>query len=182
MNILLSLIFAQQLTIATIPGFSTIPTEKISEVIQEANPYFSEMGFRFRYKIISIASASSDCFSTDYNARENQLKCLHQEVKPTRKKLFFFFTEPWNNGTNLVYGGRAEDFCANVAMGSYNEYSTQYTGMMVAHEVAHLMCATHVTSSPNLMSPIIGFPKKGIMARVSEVTKRQVKRWYARNR
>lgn len=182
MSVLLSLVFAQQLTVATIPGFSTISPDKVAATIQEANYYFSEMGFRFRYHTLSIASVPAECISTDYNARDAQLNCLHNLVTPKRKKLFFFFTRPWDNGTNLVYGGRAEGFCANVAMGTFNEYSIPYTGMMVAHEVSHLMCATHDAGEPNLMSPVIGFPKPGVMAVVTELTKRQVRRWYARNR
>lgn len=182
MSLLFSIVFAQQLTVATIPGLSAIPQEKISETIQEANVYFSEMGFRFRYQTLSIDSVPAECMSADYGTRDTQLKCLRGLVTPKRKKLFFFFTGPWQNGTSLAYGGRAEGFCAHVAMGTFNEYSIPYTGMLVAHEVAHLMCATHDAGDPNLMSPVIGFPKPGAIAAVTEMTKRQVRRWYVKNR
>lgn len=155
-----------------------------TQVYKEAAPYFREMGATLRVRIVE---KSYYCYTGDPYTLKSQLECMSIFASDRRKTITYFMTPEMNNGW---LGGLALFVCSNVAFGtartepiSSGVPGLQVSGIVLAHEAGHSMCATHQNSKPNLMNADAGiYIKTGKRLPIMRITRQQIKRWYARNR
>lgn len=189
---------AQTLRIVEVDGPRMMTHREVEEVYRCAAKYFKKVGITFRVKYAKLKPNACYLFHT-LKRRSAELDCLSIFKSDRRKTLNYFLTEPFFEEQSAWLAGMA-NLCGNVSTGNGTSRGLingqvqgsriAHSGAIMAHEVMHNMCATHYPSSvqepsiPNIMNPaatIFAFDY-GCQIPVLNVTKRQVKRWYARNR
>lgn len=190
------------LNIANVVGMYGVNDYQVQEIYKCAAPYFRKVGINFRVKYSTIND--DFCYpSHTLQTRNQELDCLSIRASQRRKTITYFMTPPFITEDNL--GGRSAwiagvaKLCGNVSTGNatpialhngyYGQPRIKHSANAMAHEVFHNMCAVHLTSDgagrvANLMHPDANsFTwQHGCNLLIFNTTKRQVKRWYARNR
>lgn len=191
-----------QLNVVNVVGPYGVNNYQVKEIYKCAAPYFRKVGVNFRVKYLDM-TVNPCSPSHTLQTRAQELNCLSIFASERRKTITYFMTPPFITDDNL--GGRSAwiagmaKLCGNVSTGNatpialhngyYGQSRLKHSANAMAHEVFHNMCATHVTSDggkriANLMHPTANdFTwQHGCNLPVFRVTKRQVKRWYAKNR
>lgn len=176
------------LTLVHTRGMSTIDPSEMPAAFEQAQEFFLETGVRFRVQYLSRGESAcyEDTLGLFDSARQREIYCLANEATFNRKKtLTYYFVNNWYSGGRKFFGGLAIDICGDSAMGSADPWngSEGHNGQIMAHEVLHLMCAKHTEpdDEPSIMSRALWrFWDHKIP--VLDITKRQVRRWYAKYR
>jgi hypothetical protein len=194
---------AQTLRIVEVDGPRMMSHREVEQTYRCASKYFKKVGINFRVKYAKLSP--NPCYvSHTLRTRSSELNCLSIFSPNRRKTLNYFITEPFfethSNGTQTAWIAGLAKLCGNTSTGNGSARSLingqssasriEHSGAIMAHEVMHNMCATHYPSSvqepsiPNIMNPAatIFAADYGCEIPVLRTTKRQVKRWYAKNR
>jgi len=194
---------AQTLNIVRVEGQRVMSFEETVSTYKCASRYFKKVGINFRVKFFKLTNSPCYLFHS-LNKRSSELNCLSIFSSGRRKTLNYFLTEPFfednADGTQTAWLAGLAKLCGNTSTGNgaarslINGQSSasriEHSGAIMAHEVMHNMCATHYPDSvqqpsiANIMNPAATRFAEiyGCDIPVLRVTKRQVKRWYARNR
>lgn len=188
------------LNLVFVKGYRQVPEEKVGELYSQASYYFRQLKIGFRIKRINLEE--NPClFYHNYVTQYEELDCLKQHATQSgyrrKKMLTYYMLPPWiildkpaDEGgvqTTLI-GGFAESVCGQVAFGHAVEVNQNgedrlpHSATILAHELAHLLCATHQDHQLNLMHSNANAFTTQYQGKlpVLRVTKRQVKRAYAK--
>lgn len=191
---------AEGLNIVHVGGYLSLTDEEVTDTYERATYYFKQYGLTFRLKRYSYeTNPCAHLHSPLLYVAAKELNCLKEDAISkgyVRFRLLTYYMLPPYITVEEAYGpqtawiaGLAESICGHVSMGNatreryYNgefngESRIDHSATVLAHEVSHLLCATHQSSKPNLMHPAANNFTTEYRGRlpVLRITKRQVKR------
>lgn len=190
------------LNLVAIPGFRAVSDAQVLEIYEKASYYFRQLKIGFRIKRINLEE--NPClFYHNYVVSLQELECLKQHATDSgyrrKKMLTYYMLPPWvivdkpvDEGgvqTTLI-GGFAESICGQVAFGHAVETNQNgedrlpHSATILAHELSHLLCATHQDHQLNLMHSNANAFTTQYQGKlpVLRITKRQVRRAWSKQR
>lgn len=193
----------QELNLVSVNGYRAVSPSEVRTIYEKAGYYFSQVGLNFRVRYVDYNL--NPCIHLHNWINEiSELECFKQDASNNgyrrRKMITYYMLAPWivvdeEGGSQSAWiGGIAEDICGQVAIGNATDISLSYgvegdsridhSTTILAHEVLHLMCATHQSNKPNLMHPSANQYTTEYHGRlpVLRITKRQVKRGLVKQR
>lgn len=195
--------FPRTLQIISVDGFLALNDDEVKEVYKIATKYFRRLGFGFRLKYARLDNSPCEAFNI-LPRRLDELECYRNQAIVNgyhrRKRLItYYMVPPYITAVELRktawLAGYAYAVCSNVAVGSatrqrlYNgdllpESRMHHSAVVLAHEVAHLLCANHVEWRPNLMHPAANqytdFYPDGLP--ILKYTKREIQKAFRKQR
>lgn len=195
--------FGGELQLVAIPGYRAVDDIQALQIYGRASYYFKEVGLTFRIRYIK--RADNPCWLYhNWTVRGLELDCFKEDAKVQgyrrKRVLTYYMLPPWIV-VNEAFGpqtawiaGIAESIGGTLALGNATPNQLEngvegppridHSAVILAHEVLHLKHAKHVDSSPNLMHSNANFYTTEYNGRlpVHRITKRQVRRWYAKIR
>lgn len=188
-----------EMNLIAIQGYRAVSKEQVRELYSVASYYFRELGIGFRVNFIDLNDHSC-MYYNNFSVMLQELECFKQATVRRKKLITYYVLPPWiivnepYGPQTALIGGVAERICGRVAMGNATENGLRdgveldtrmpHSAVILAHEVNHLLCATHQDHVPNLMhSNANAYTSAyGGILPVLRVTKLQVKRAWVKMR